>query len=306
MVAGPRLDSAYLPAAAAAHSLGLKTASFEISFLLHEHARLHRLAGIPETTDVLLYWGHLAVKRLRELGLPADECQVTGFHSLDHFSTLRRLREQVKPEISRYWSWLGVAEVESPVVLFGAHYGGRQAIADIDYLRDTAQAALEGLDNIGRGTLVVKTLTTDDPDHLSEIFGSLDRKRLRVLSPFHAFQNAHYFVGADLVLAVPTTLLAEAAAVGVPACTLNYGNMENWYPVSERHMDLLNRIAPLISSLQELRSIVERCGCNELAWAAPQQEAVQELFGCLQGGNLNEALRAMRGLGLDVENLRGL
>jgi hypothetical protein len=299
-VIGPRLDSGYLSAAAAASSLGVKTGSLEISFLFHEHQRLHRLVGIPETTDAIVYWGRLAVQRLKELGLPADDRQVSGFHSLDYFALLRCVRETLKDKAA-YWGTLGVPDVEGPVVLMGTHYGGRHAMVDIDYYRNTIRAALDGLNSAGCGMLVVKTLTTDDPNTISDILGSLDQRRLRLLSPYHAFQNAHFFVGSDLVIAGPTTLLAEAAAMGVPAYVLDYGNTDNWYPASKRHMMLLNSISPRLKSLSEVEEMVSRLGHGEPVRHKPDEDAMRDLFGKGDGGNLEQAIRAMRDLGLEID-----
>jgi hypothetical protein len=297
---GPRLDSGFLPHAAAASSLGIRTVALEISFMIHEHQRLHRLAGVEETTDLIAYWGTSAREHLQERGLDGDRLHVSGLCSLDYYSALRSLRARATFDPRAYWASLGVPDVEPPVILFAAHFGGRQAIYDIDAYHLTLETVLRVLAETQRGTLVVKALTTDDPTTIGRIGGLHDGARLRLISPFHPFQNAHYLFGSDLVISAPTTLLAEAVTMGRPSATLDLSHHENWYPISSRQLADLGRIAPVVDDESALAKLIRELLDGRLVWRAPPPGAMERLFGAIDGRTVRRLVDHLRSLGIPV------
>ncbi len=164
--------------------------------------------------------------------------------------------------------------------------------------RDTVRAVLEAITSRQSGTLVIKTLTTDDADIIQRICAGMEQAHLRILTPFHPLQNCHYLFGADLVIAAPTTLLAEAAAMRLPVFTLDYHHHENWYPVSAHHLALLEKIAPVLADLDAVSQKAREVCDGTLVRHIPDPNAMTELFGAADGQAMLRIWEELQAIGV--------
>ena len=174
-------------------------------------------------------------------------------------------------------------------------------MVNIDSWVDTVDTILRVMEDRNRGTLVIKTLPTDNANVLNQLASGFQTSRLKVLTPDQPFQNLAYLCGADLALCIPSTFLAEAVALGVPSYTLMLGDVQNWYPVSPEHLELLNKIAPCLYSEVQLSEVVAKLIEGSLSGPQPDPAAFGSLFGQLDGGNLDRALNASRRVGFPLE-----
>jgi hypothetical protein len=293
LLLGPRIDSGFCYALSAAKQEGIRAASLEISFQFHEANRMHLRSRRPEAADVLCYWGAASVERLKKLELASSAQVVTGLHLLDYYHNARADRARVLQRQQQHWRTLGFPGVEGPVVLFASHYGGVNPMVNIDFLVEAIGTILGVMEKHGRGTVILKTLPTDDPDALHQLGRDFDSARLRILTPDQPFQNIAYILGADLVLCIPSTFLAEATAAGVPACTLLFGDVIGWYAVSLEQVGHMTRIAPGLDSEAKLAAVIEDLLAGTLRLSPPDPAAAAALFGSLDGGNLDRIMAAV-------------
>jgi hypothetical protein len=269
-------------AASAARSLDIPTISPEISFIYHEMNRLHLLSGLPETTGRVAVWGKAHLARLKELRLDGGNLRVTGLHSLDYYRRSPSRFDFTKKQMGDYRKFLGLKLQRGPLILYGGYFGGSSPIYDANELRRSIRACFAAMK--GGGNVLMKSLPFDDPQIIRHVLKDFDQSRLHVLSPEQPFQNCHYYAAADAVVALPTTLLAEAAAQGCHCVAVWTGTHGNWYPVSKPYLDLLGRIMPLATEEDELVDRIRSC-LSQTRRFRPPDDAMRELFGSVKESN---------------------
>lgn len=280
----PRLDTEYQWAGVAARAESLPTVSLEISFIYHEIKRLHRYAGVPEETDRICVWGEAHRQRLDELGLAGDRIQATGLLALDYYRRCPSKFDMSESALKNYRRSLGLTLQSGPLILYGGYYGAAQPLYDVDEFRRIIAACFCAMAGRSGGNVLLKSLPFDDPAVVRAVLDGFDQSRIHILPPDQPFQNAHYYAAADAVVALPTTLLAEAAAQGCPCVAAWTGTHPNWYPVSPHQIDLLRRIMPvarddesLVAHLEEALSMRRRASNSDLA--------MRTLFGSVEASN---------------------
>jgi hypothetical protein len=277
-----RMDSAYMWAAFAARSLDIPSVSPEISFIYHEMNRLHLLSHLPETTGRVAVWGKAHLARLTQLGLDGGNLRVTGLHSLDYYRRSPSRYDFTKKQMDDYRKFLGLQLRDGPLILYGGYFGGSSPIYDSDELRRSIRACFAAMN--GRGNVLMKSLPFDDPEIIRHVLKDFDQSRLHVLAPEQPFQNRHYYAAADAVVALPTTLLAEAAAQGCHCVAVWTGTHGNWYPISRTYLDLLDRIIPVARQEEELVDRIRYCLLQRRRFRPPDR-AMRELFGSVKKSN---------------------
>jgi hypothetical protein len=281
-MASPRLDSAYMWACFAARDLNVPSLSSEISFIYHEIHRLHLLCGLSESTGRIAVWGKAHLARLTELGLNSGNLSATGLHSLDYYRRSPSRFDFTSKQMDDYRKFLGLKLQSGPLILYGGYFGGNSPIYDLDELRRSIRACFSAMK--WDGNVLMKTLPFDDPEVIRDVLKDFDQSRLHVLSPEQPFQNCHYYAAADAVVALPTTLLAEAAAQGCHCVAVWTGTHGNWYPVSKSYLDLLGRIMPVATREDELINRIAH-NLSQTERFGPPDDAMRELFGSVKGSN---------------------
>jgi hypothetical protein len=281
-IASPRLDSAYTWAGFAARRLNIPHLSSEISFIYHEIHRLHLLSGLPESTDRIAVWGKAHLARLTKLGLNSGNLRVTGLHSLDYYRRSPSRFDFTSEQMDDYRRFLGLRLQSGPLILYGGYFGGKSPIYDLDELRCSIRACFAAMK--WDGNVLIKTLPFDDPEVIRDVLKDFDQLRLHVLSPEQPFQNCHYYAAADAVVALPTTLLAEAAAQGCHCVAAWTGTHGNWYPAFKPYLDLLGRVMPVATREEELIDRIGHC-LSQTERFSPPDDAMRELFGSVKDSN---------------------
>lgn len=281
---GARLDGSFPWAVAAAKIKNLPTLSCEISFIYHEIARLHRLAGVEETADAICVWGNEHVRRLAEFGVDSPNIHATGLLALDFYKRCPAPSEISPSERDKLVKYLGLQIQTGPCVLYGGYFGGHKPNYDADEFKKAITAILAGLDQLGGGSVLIKSMLSDDPIAMRAALNGLNQERIHILEPKQPFHNSFYFSIADVVVALPTTLLAEAAVQGCRVVCMWTGTHSNWYPVSARQIELLERIVPVARTYAELVKIVSDV-LTKKHFKLPEEQAFQELFGSVRLDN---------------------
>ncbi|HAT1942970.1 TPA: hypothetical protein ACJT8R_003116 [Legionella pneumophila] len=257
-IIGPRLDSAFKWSVFSGKDFGIKSISLEISFLAHNFHRQHLLAGEQESSDAICLWGAHARDFLNELGLGHDNHFVTGLLSLDFYHAFSSKYQELKEERLKLWNYLGVTVEESPVILFTGTLGTKyKNFMDVDIYIESLVSLVSIVEDMNKGYIIVKPVTNcDDPDMLLSCLEKINSKRLLILDPDHPYQNLFYLLASDLVVTPPTTLIAEAIAVGVPCINVLYPGTYQWLPHSKEIAGLYNYLAPTARNRYELRKHV--------------------------------------------------
>lgn len=281
---GARLDGSFPWATAAAKGRNIPTMSAEISFIYHEIHRLHRLAGVSENTDVICLWGNEHARKLDDFKVSSSNIKVAGLLALDLFRKCPSPYKLSASDKDMLAKFLGLSLKPGPCVLYGGYYGGIKSLYDIDEFRSAISAILASLDKHNGGNIIIKSMIGDDPVAMRNALDGLDQTGIHILEPRQPFHNAFYFAIADVVTALPTTLLAEAAVQGCQVVCIWGGTHGSWYPVSGRHIELLEKIFPVSRSAKELQEIIaEKLSCN--SGMQIKDEYFQELFGYFNSDN---------------------
>lgn len=281
LMIAPSLDTRYRWAAIEAKAREIPTVSLEIAFMSHQQRRLHLAAGEPDAADKVLLWGDALYEELADHGLTSPAMAATGQFTLDFYRRFIQYRPATIAARTASWARLGVAGVAGPVVLFTSCLAsGHHYYIDVDTWRETIAAAAEV---VGRwnGLVVFKPLLHERlAAHVAALEGL--PSNIVVLDPDPPFHNVHYIAASDVVVSTPTTMLAEAAAVGVPALTLALAGWERVMPIGEEVLSELGQVAPVVRTADEFRQKLESIfdGSNP-----SKPVALSRLFGKISGGN---------------------
>jgi hypothetical protein len=220
-------------------------------------------------------------RRIEEMKLSSPSIHVGGLPALDLHKRCPNAMTMSLEERNNLAAYLGFCLQPGPVVLYGGWFGSKHPIYDTDEFRNTIAALLEAMQPLGGGNVIIKSISMDDPIRMRSALDGLDMTRVHILHPNQPFHNAFYIALADLHIALPTTMLAESLAQGCPTIALWTGTHSNWYPVSARQIELLERILPVARTHSELKKWVGTL-LTRKQFDMPDEQAFQELFGSLK------------------------